>query len=195
MASFSRAPAFANLSPQGGEGAPVLAIDYGRKRIGLAISDALGMTARPLETLVRANRRKDAQRLRVIAREHGVRRVIVGHPLHLDGSPSEMAAEAARFAERIRKEVGLPVELVDERLTSWEAEQMLSERKVKARTRRGATRRPVVGKTHAHGRKAVHHLAAAVLLRDYLEHKRAKIRAAEKPDEARARSAAQQAGG
>jgi len=195
MASFSRAPAFANPSPQGGESAPVLAIDYGRKRIGLAISDALGMTAKPLETLVRANRRKDAQRLREIVRKQGARRIIVGHPLHLDGSAGEMAAEAARFAERIQKEVGLPVELVDERLTSWEAKQMLSERKANTRTRRTAAPRGAARKSRARGSKAVDQVAAAILLRDYLEHKRAEIRATVKPDEARARSAAQRAGG
>jgi putative Holliday junction resolvase len=134
----------------------VLAVDYGRKRIGLALSDELGLTARPLETIVRANRRDDMRRLRQVVRQHGVRRVIVGYPLHLDGTTGAMAAEATRFAGRLRKELGLEVELVDERLTSWEADEILRET-------RQLTRR---------ARKASDDVAAAVILREYLERKR-----------------------
>ncbi|MFY9528500.1 MAG: Holliday junction resolvase RuvX [Candidatus Acidiferrales bacterium] len=133
----------------------VLAVDYGRKRIGLALSDELGLTARPLETIVRANRRDDMRRLRQVVRQHGVRRVIVGHPLHLDGTAGAMAAEATRFAGRLRKELGLEVESVDERLTSWEADETLRET-------RQSTRR---------ARKASDDVAAAVILREYLERK------------------------
>ena len=129
----------------------ILAIDYGQKRIGLAISDEMGLTAHPLQTLERTNRRNDIRRLREIARQNGVRRIVVGHPVHLDGTESEMTNEAARFAARIRKELGLPVELADERLSSWEAEQVLAE----------------VGKKRRSG-DAVDHVAAAVILRDYL---------------------------
>ena len=129
----------------------ILAIDYGQKRIGLAISDEMGLTAQPLQTLERTNRRNDIRRLREIARQNGVQRIVVGHPVHLDGTESEMAAEAARFAARIRKELGLPVELADERLSSWEAEQVLAEA--------GKKKRPG---------DAVDHVAAAVILRDYL---------------------------
>ena len=64
--------------------ARVLAIDYGRRRLGLALSDALGLTAQPLTTLARANRRDDLRCLRELVRRHGVQRIIVGHPLHLD---------------------------------------------------------------------------------------------------------------
>ncbi|MGH9793254.1 MAG: Holliday junction resolvase RuvX [Candidatus Acidiferrales bacterium] len=135
----------------------ILAVDYGRKRIGLAISDEKGLTARPLATLTRTNRRNDLRRLREIAREHGVARILVGHPLNLDGTAGEMAAEAARFAGRIRKELGLPVELADERLSTWEAEQMHG-----ARPRRRQRQAPVDA------------VAAAVILRDYLERREAK---------------------
>ena len=131
----------------------ILAVDYGRRRIGLAVSDELGLTAQPLATLVRSNRRNDLRRLREIVRKHGVRRIVVGHPVHLDGSAGEMAGEAARFAARIERETGLPVELVDERLTSWEAEH------VQAETKAGRRR----------GRRGVDQIAAAVILREYLE--------------------------
>jgi putative Holliday junction resolvase len=130
----------------------ILAIDYGRRRIGLALSDELGLTARPLAILLRTNRRNDLRRLREICRERGVGRILVGHPVHMTGAAGEMAHEAARFAARLAKELGIATELADERLTSWEAEQLLAE--VKSSRPKGAP---------------VDDLAAAVLLREYLE--------------------------
>jgi len=149
----------------------ILAIDYGRRRIGLALSDELHLTAQPLATLQRTNRRDDLRRLREFVRLHGVRQIIVGHPLHLDGARGEMAAEAARFATRLKKHLGLPVELVDERLTTWEAEQIFSPARAAAGSaggrRSAGTRR---GSSSGRSRTAsADHLAAAVLLRDYLE--------------------------
>jgi putative Holliday junction resolvase len=141
----------------------ILAIDYGRKRIGLALSDELCLTARPLSTLVRVNRQDDIKRLRETCRNHAVARIIVGHPLHMTGQAGDMADEAARFATRLRKQLGREVELVDERLTSWEAGQMRSTIKP------GGT-----GK-----RQPIDDVAAAVLLRDYLDQ-----RAAHAPGEA-----------
>ncbi len=81
----------------------ILALDYGRKRIGLALSDELGLTAQPLVTLLRTNRRNDLRRLRDICRKHSVARILVGHPLHMTGEPSPMAEEAALFAARLHK--------------------------------------------------------------------------------------------
>jgi putative Holliday junction resolvase len=170
MTVFSRA--FPGRAPAG----RVLAVDYGRRRIGLALSDALGLVARPLATLRRTNRRADLRRLREIAREHDVRRIVVGHPLHLDGGAGEMAAEAARFAARLEKQLGLPVELVDERLSSWEAEQTLAANRALARKRRGRAggQRPTREVRREGG--TIDQVAAAVILRDYLEsaRKRAK---------------------
>ncbi len=107
--------------------ATILALDYGRARIGLAIADAEARLAKPLATLERINRNEDMRRLRELAREQGVTQIIVGLPLRLDGSHGEMAEEASRFAERVRKQIGVPVEMVDERLTSWEAQRLLEE--------------------------------------------------------------------
>jgi putative Holliday junction resolvase len=131
-------------------GRAILAIDYGRQRMGLALSDTLGMTARPLLILARSNRRGDLSRLREICRRHNVGTIVVGWPLHLDGSASDMGHEAVRFAERVRRNLGLPVHLVDERLSSWEARQMLETT------------------TPGGGRKDVDDVAAAIILRDYL---------------------------
>jgi putative Holliday junction resolvase len=135
----------------------ILAIDYGKKRIGLALSDELGMTAQPLQVLAHKNRREDVRRLREICRAKGVRLIVVGHPLHITGEAGDMAEEAARFATRLRKELGIEVELADERLTTWEAEQTLAEMG-------GAKRRKDA---------PLDDVAAAILLREYLERKRA----------------------
>ena len=72
-------------------------MDYGRKRIGLALSDEMGLTARPLTTMQRTNRQNDMRRLREVCRRNGVCRIIVGHPLHLTGEAGAMASEASGF--------------------------------------------------------------------------------------------------
>ncbi len=146
----------ASSSPLNASTGRILAIDYGRRRLGLAVSDALGLVAQPLAMLERTNRRNDLRWLREIVRRHEIRRIVVGHPLHLDGTAGEMAAETVRFAARIEKQLGLPVELVDERLSSWEAEQMLAGKKAAPRKRAAE----------------LDQLAAAVILRDYLERER-----------------------
>ena len=105
----------------------ILALDYGRARIGLAIADVETALAQPLGTLDRINRNEDMRRLRELVREHGVKQIVVGLPLRLDGTRGDMAEEAARFGQRVHKQMGVPVEMVDERLTSWEAERLLEE--------------------------------------------------------------------
>lgn len=147
----------------------VLAIDYGRKRLGLAISDACRLTSRPLATWTRTNRRRDLDRLRELAAKLGVRQIIVGLPLHLDGTPSEMSEEATAFAARVGKALGVPVTLMDERLSSWEAGQMLESAKPRSRNGSGGGRatRPGAGR-----RANLDDVAAAVILRDYLERTR-----------------------
>lgn len=130
-------------------------MDYGRKRIGLAISDELGLTARPLTTMRRTNRQNDMRRLREICRRNGVCRILVGYPLHLTGEAGAMADEASGFALRLEKATDIEVELRDERLTSWEAQRTVKETK---------SGRPTGG--------PLDDVAAAILLRDYLEQKR-----------------------
>ena len=142
----------------------ILAIDYGRARIGLAIADPEARLPRPLNTLERVNRNEDMRRLREIVREHRVRQVVVGLPLRLDGTRGEMAEEAARFGTRVHKQLGLPVEMVDERLTSWEAERLLEEQSGRVlRTEKGTSRRSRQAKAIS-----VDSMAATVILQDYL---------------------------
>ncbi len=134
--------------------------------MGLALADSETRMAQPLSTLERINRNEDMRRLRELAREHGVKQIVVGLPLRLDGTRGEMAEEAERFAERVRKQIGVPVEMVDERLTSWEAERLLEE--VQGRfihdEKLAGGRKPK--KTQA--KMSVDAVAAAVILKEYL---------------------------
>jgi len=147
----------------------ILGIDYGRARIGLAIADAEAALPRPLDTLERVNRNEDMRRLRQIVRDHGVMQIVVGLPLRLDGTRGEMAEEAQRFAERVRKQLGVPVEMVDERLTSWEAERLLEEQS--GRTMHKSVPSHVspahAPKKKVDGAKTVDATAAAVILKEY----------------------------
>jgi len=145
----------------------ILAVDYGRARIGLAIADAETRMAQPLSTMKRVNRNEDMRRLRELVRERGVKQIVVGLPLRLDGTRGEMAEEAERFAERVRKQLGVPVEMADERLTSWEAERLLEEtqgRFIHAEKLSGG-KKPKKTQT----KLTVDAVAAAVVLKEYLE--------------------------
>ena len=146
----------------------ILAIDYGRRKIGLAVSDPLAMIAQPLATLERTNRRDDLRRLRQICAAHQVARILVGHPLRLSGEAGEMAREAAQFAARVKKALGIEVELVDERLTSWEAAHTVTAPGAKPRKSQKSPAR-----ARRQSRRPIDHLAAAVLLREYLDRTRA----------------------
>jgi putative Holliday junction resolvase len=176
------------ITPRENRRTHILGIDYGRARIGLAIADAITALARPLETLERINRNEDMRRLREIVGNHGVKQIVVGLPLRLDGTRGEMAEEASRFAERVRKQLGVPVAMVDERLTSWEAERLLEEQagRVLHMTPKGAGENARKGahpisanrgpgkRKQAQPRSSVDAIAAAVILKEYLERQVAK---------------------
>ena len=145
-----------------------MAVDYGRARIGLALADTETRMARPLSTIDRVNRNEDMRRMRELVREHNVKQIVIGLPLRLDGTHGEMAEEAERFAQRVRKQIGVPVEMVDERLTSWEAERLLEEvqgRFIHEENLTGSK------KSKSGQRKmSVDAVAAAVILKEYLDH-------------------------
>jgi putative holliday junction resolvase len=149
-----------------------LALDYGRVRIGVAIADAAAGLAQPLTTLERVNRNEDMRRLRELVREHAITEIVVGLPLRLDGTRGEMAEEAARFSQRVHKQLGLPVQLVDERLTSWEAERQLEE--TQGRPFHPAASRNLTGGQRAKrpARPGVDAMAAAIILKEYLDRRR-----------------------
>lgn len=135
----------------------ILALDLGSKNIGLAVTDPLGLTAQGLPTLKRTNKRADLARLREVVEALAVERIVVGHPLHLKGFAGARAQEAERFAAWLRRALGLPVELFDERLTSVEAESLLREAGTRSFRTRGERKR------------AIDQIAATLILESYLE--------------------------
>ena len=146
----------------------ILALDYGRARIGLALADSQARIAHPHDTLERVNRNEDMRRLREFVREHNVQQIVVGLPLRLDGSHGDMAEETTRFANRLRKQIGIPIVMMDERLTSWEAERILEEelgRRITHETTRDGKRKLL---RNAQGKYTVDAIAAMVILREYL---------------------------
>jgi putative Holliday junction resolvase len=102
----------------------VLGIDYGKRRIGLAVSDPTGTIASPLETVLRrAGKRPPLTRLSEVARQHGVERIVLGLPLDLRGEETSWCAEIREVGERLSSRLEVPVEYVDERFTSVRAER------------------------------------------------------------------------
>jgi putative Holliday junction resolvase len=116
----------------------VAGVDYGRRRIGLAVSDPLGITVRGLDTVVRGDDLEDAaRRVAQALVAAGADLAVVGLPLHDDGAESEMSAEARRFGAALERQ-GLAVAYLDEGLSSWAAEEELRERGANLeRARRG----------------------------------------------------------
>lgn len=132
----------------------MLALDVGKRRIGLAVSDELGITAQGIETLERTRIREDLARLKEIAEHWKVARLLVGRPLHMSGSESVQSAYTREFAERLGAYAALPVVYWDERLTSVEAGRILRE----------------AGATLEQRKKAIDRMSAVLLLESYLAH-------------------------
>jgi putative holliday junction resolvase len=131
----------------------VMALDVGDKKIGVAISDELLLTAQGRPTLRRKNLRSDLEILRRLAMENDVQQIVIGQPLHMDGTPSTQSDRVARFSEELRKVLDLPIVFWDERLTSFEAEQHLEQMGMNWRRRR----------------EHVDKVAAMIILQNYLD--------------------------
>ena len=130
----------------------VLAIDFGTKRIGTAVSDALGISVRPVETIKRSSNERDIARLKALVEELEAEAVVVGLPLRMDGGEGDAARDVKRFAGKLQSQLDVKVFTHDERLTSYEAEQIMTER----------------GLSRSERRAQSDTLAAMIILRDYL---------------------------
>jgi len=130
----------------------MLAVDLGTKNIGTAVSDSLGITVRPVETIRVSSFERSLERLKFLAEDLEVEAVVVGVPLRMDGTQGDAAAKAERFAERLRARLSVPVYTQDERLTSYEAEQLMIERGFSREQRRARS----------------DEFAAMIILQDYL---------------------------
>ncbi|HSZ15742.1 MAG TPA: Holliday junction resolvase RuvX [Terracidiphilus sp.] len=131
-----------------------LALDVGSKRIGVAVSDELGLTAQPVMTLERRrNPREDLRSLARLARKYAVAGIVVGNPLQLSGEPSPRSVLTKTFADELGQLTGMPIHLWDERLTTHEAHQLLYE----------------AGHQRQAHRKVVDQVAATLILQSFLE--------------------------
>jgi putative Holliday junction resolvase len=111
----------------------VLGIDYGRKRIGIAVTDPLGLMAHPVATLQNTGDDQTIAEIKKICDEKEVARIVLGLPVNMDGSKGPMALEVEDFARRLAIACRRTVETFDERLTSWEAESRLAQSGMKWR--------------------------------------------------------------
>jgi len=134
----------------------ILGLDYGEKRIGLALSDEMGITARGIPTLTRRSLDKDLESLEKIIRRFVVEKIVIAYPLRLDGSEGIQCEKVSRFAGILEKRFALPVIKWDETLTTSRAEEILTEVKVSRKKRKA-----VVDK-----------LAAMIILQDYLNRRK-----------------------
>jgi putative Holliday junction resolvase len=131
----------------------ILALDLGRKRIGMALSDPLGITAQGLPNLERKNKRVDLDALARLASAKGVTRILLGNPLNMRGDEGKQSLWVQEFAEALAGRTGLPVRLWDERLTTVEASRVLRQSGI------GPEKRAA----------AVDRLSAVILLQSYLD--------------------------
>jgi len=131
----------------------ILALDFGQRRIGLAVSDELGITAQGLPTLRRKNIRTDLAALARLVQEKSVDRILMGDPLHMSGDAGVQAEAAREFGDQLSRYTGKPVQSWDERLTTVEASRVLRESGISIEKRA----------------RAVDQLSAVILLQSYLD--------------------------
>lgn len=138
----------------------IAAFDLGDKRIGIAVTDPLGYTVQPLMTLYRKTPRADLKSIARLIRKHGIAEAVIGKPLHMSGEISQRAQKAEAFAAELHAETGIPVHLWDERLTSWDAHQLLDE---------AAGRKPRTAADRNARKRVIDQAAAVLILESFLQ--------------------------
>ena len=134
----------------------IMGLDYGSKSVGVAVSDALGLTAQGIEIVRRKSEKQLRQtlaRIEEIAKEYGVEKIVLGFPNHMNNDIGERAEKSLEFKEMLERRTGLPVVMWDERLTSVEAERTLIENQVRREDRK----------------KYIDKIAAVFILQGYLD--------------------------
>ncbi len=132
----------------------ILGLDYGDKRIGVAICDELGIAARGVATVTRKYWKRDIAQIATLVREYGAEMIVIGYPVRLDGTEGIQCGKVNDFIETLATGIDIPVVKWNEALSTKEAEGLLREADVKLRKRRGVVDR----------------IAAAIILQDYLDH-------------------------
>ena len=131
----------------------VLGLDVGDRRIGVAVSDALGLTAQPLAVLTRQSLAADLDVIRTLVDHHGASAVVVGLPLTLRGERGPQAEKVVAFTEQLRRGVAVPIHLIDERLTTVQGSRALTE----------------MGVGHKRKKAVVDQVAAQLILQQFLD--------------------------
>ena len=141
----------------------IMALDYGAKTVGVALSDELLLTAQPKETITRdreSKLRRTLVRIEELVTEYDVGQIIVGLPLNMDGSEGERAERARAFGDQVSRRTALPVVMYDERLTTVEADEMLRRMEIPPE----------------HRKQYIDQIAASVILQDYMENQNSSAR-------------------
>lgn len=131
----------------------ILGLDYGEKRIGVALCDELGLTAQALTTIIRKSWRIDVEAIANLVKTHGVEKIVIGYPLRLDGTEGIQCEKVVRFARRLEAALGIPIIKWDETLSTKEAEEILARSGVHPRKRKDKVDR----------------LAASLILQSFLD--------------------------
>ena len=134
-----------------------LAFDYGRKRIGVATGQELAATTKPLTTVQVINNKPDWVRIEQLIKEWQPNILIIGLPMNMDGTEHEMSKAARRFSNQLHGRFKLPIELIDERLTSIEAEDIIAEARRSGRIKRSKSK------------TSIDQVAAEIILKNWLE--------------------------
>jgi putative Holliday junction resolvase len=131
----------------------IMGLDYGSRRIGVALSDELGMTAQPLTTVERRNRQDDMEAIARLVGTYSVEKIVVGYPVRLDGTEGIQCEKVNRFARRLEVRFRLPVVKWDETLSTWTAGEILNAAHVRREKRK----------------KVIDKMAAGIILQGYLD--------------------------
>jgi putative Holliday junction resolvase len=134
----------------------LMGLDVGNRRIGVAVSDGLGLIAQPVLTLIRKKTREDLRSLARLVRKYSCTEIVIGNPLHLSGDQSRQAEKTQAFAQLLADETKLPVHLWDERLTTTEAHRILYES----------------GRPRTEHRGLVDQVAAVIILQGFMDARR-----------------------
>lgn len=139
----------------------ILGIDFGERRIGLAVSDKLCLTAQGIGHHLVKNKREDKKFFRELALKYDIEEIVIGFPLRMNGTEGTRAEKTKEFARWLEKSLKIPITFWDERLTTQEASRILRQQKIKEKTKKGLRDQ----------------ISAIIILASYLEHKRSKSHA------------------
>jgi putative Holliday junction resolvase len=133
----------------------ILAIDFGKKRMGFAFGDTVIGSETPLKQIERKNLKADLCYIENLVAEFDIEKIVIGYPNNMNGSKSKISSEIDHFAKKLRGKIAVPVDFVDERLTSFEAEQLLQTFKPNYKKRK----------------EILDSISALIILRNYMENK------------------------